>query len=241
MEFSSSYRDIMNNLTSSGFISEHSSLYIQSTGVYPVIVTFDIQQGKNVVPRTVLFNVADRLDTQRSVLLRKFVFPLNIDPIPKRCSSAEPILKFFGNLVSYRGRLGKVITSKGEVYYGRPGAIFDKDFNPLLFITTEIVLEGSRITAVTENVVHIHPKVFTDDVSVLNRNILKKGIPYILQTGQFRPEYEISAAPTRVVIDDSSKFILKPAPPGDNLNTEISSLLRANTNEVLNQILYAAT
>ena len=81
--------------------------------------------------------------------------------------------------------------------------------------------------------------VFTDDSGVINRNLLKKGIPYIL-SDQFKMNLPLSMGsniPIRVVIDDSSEFIRKPSPPGDDLDTNVNNLLKNNIDEVLAQFV----
>ena len=215
-------------------ISDQTWVSLRENCAYPVFLIFDVHpSGESIIPTTALYSVFNYhlLNEETTVAC-----PLNSNGHIKRCSSADTILKYFGAIPQYVGRLAKVITSKGELYYGRPGLIFDKDFNALLFGTSVVYrTEGSTGFTVKRNILHVHPKVFTDDSGILNRNILKKALPFILSDDNGLNE-GLNSAPWKVVIDDSSEFIKTTSEPVENLDAEITHLLQENIDEVLNQI-----
>ena len=160
------------------------------------------------------------------------VIPLSVTRHGRQCSGAETMLKHFVRFYN-DSRIAQVFTPKGEVYYGTNGIILDKDFNPLLLTTVEVFPNGEdyRYGGITA---HLHPRVFTDDASLLNKHLAKKGICCFL-TQNLNTLGDPGSI--KVEIDDCSKFLRKAIKPDlqKSFDTDIRKLLRDNIDEVLEQ------
>lgn len=128
----------------------------------------------------------------------------------------------------------KVATSKGDVYYGAPGILLDKDLQPLFlaFYNLEYVvppLASRGIWKIAGITIKISPNVFLETDKLLEKSLVNKIIPFYLSgpirvnaygfgTGEFFP---------KIVIEDLSNYIKAPSEPQ---NSE-------GMNEVLNDFL----
>lgn len=154
------------------------------------------------------------------------------------CAGAESAIKFFNR--AYNGRLWKVTTNKGEVYYGRRGLIMDDNFTPLLLSTENLIWDKELLTtrpALDYNI-YLHPEVFIDDSKSLNKVLAKKGIAFYLsnhvntwrQMGTFNIKVE----------DISERFFEFPVKPTVNHCSaeDFGKVLKDNKEELINQIKY---
>lgn len=238
MEFSYNYNNTMSRFAGPhplGDMPNSNSQYLEGC---PVELHFKVEKAFSEVP-LMGYNEARNLLTQQLASIAdddaplEIIIPLVAAETPKLCSGADAIMKYFVN--NSFGRLVKVDTPKGEHYYGGMGLVLDKDFNPLIYITRTL---GLNMTISDEQViVHVSPSVFTDDVSVLNKAILRKGIAYYLThtVGDWADQHT-----PLIVIDDGKKFFRRPAKPSpdSDINTNVNTLLRDHISEVLGQIKY---
>lgn len=97
--------------------------------------------------------------------------------------------------LSSGGKLIGVETHKGEVYHGCIGTILDKDYNPLILGVSRTYLD----LHVTEPIIYIHPKVFS------NQDMISKAI-----VRTFLPFYASKTA--RVIVEAPTMFVAKKVP-----------------------------
>lgn len=231
MEFSWQYTETMRRLVS----NEGYRVLNNCTPDYicPVMLTFDISPTESEVPTTCRRAVEPLLLTVTEPTT--IVVPLSISAERREAAGADTIIKWFSRALGYSGRIAKIRTPKGEVYYGTSGLILDKNMNPLFLSTRKIVRTGvperpfaSRI------VIYLSPKVFTDDTGIVNKALAKKGITFYLSSvaspneGDPKPE---------IIINDMSKFFKKVEKPNVNAisKTNFSTILKENIDEVLKQ------
>jgi len=200
----------------------------------PVFLTFDVNpNGVSEVP-TFCEPIAE------ATILKMpepgiIVTPLPVDANVRNITGAETILKHFSRNNLWSGRIGKVTTPKNEVYYGGPGIVLDKDFSPLMLSTTKVTKERETVLR-GQITIHMSPKVFTDDVSIVNRSLARKGVAYYLSNGLSRYALDDVEGRAKVVIDDMSNFFKKVAKPDVNASPDTyQTILKENLDEVLKQ------
>lgn len=172
----------------------------------------------------------------------KIVIPLysNCSPVSKRTS--DSILNEFYVRTTFSERIKKIITSKGEVYYGSRGLIFNKDFKPLLIHTVKVRRESPDIYVYYELVLHVSPLVFTTN-GILEKSIIKKVIPtylteslgnvymYHSRTSLFKAADTVKIT---IVIDDVSYLIYSPTVPDSSCIEEtFNKCISDNKEEIL--------
>lgn len=220
MEFSSSYTDTMRRLIS------NSSLHPQNNRNSYII-------GENGCPRILKICVKSGQDNEIPTFAKRFIIgqnqpstyivPLSVEghrePIPR--SGADAAIKDFSHC---NEKLIRVMI-KNEMYYGTNGIILDKDFDPL-FLSTVILDTEFRYKQYN---IYLHPKVFTDDKSFINKNLAKKATAFLLST----------STNIQIIIKDVTDFLIfKSVPPStyDNLSSDINKFLKENIGDVLSQI-----
>ena len=167
--------------------------------------------------------VSDNLIYPTINRIQRIILPLyNNAPDQERRTFDSIIKQLFTN-VGYSQRLQKITTSKGEVYYGGKGIIFDESYTPLLLCTLtakSVHTEDNRNTMVYYRpVCHISPKVFLESDKLINKGIIKKLIPcYTNRDVDFpRRGYSFSSNPedkrVKVIVDNFDKFFIKPVKP----------------------------
>lgn len=128
--------------------------------------------------------------------------------------------------VNWETRLQCVKTNKGDKYYGAPGLILDKNFNPILVLTIKhdgIVL-GNRFKDL-RCVCHINRSIFDNQEGLIEKAIYKKIIPFCANNV---PNYvsiaRYGGVPTKmtIVIDDCSQFIERPVIPRPSTTSDAS-------------------
>ena len=236
MDFSYNYCTTMNRFSApENSIYSFSGQRIQNIVDSPVEMRFKVTKEGGEVPIMAYFDTIRIMrDHNRDMEENQFftiVVPLILGVRDRVCSGADTIMKAF---TQRSGRLIKVSTPKGEVYYGGNGVVLDKNFNPLIYITKTLTSAENTNSLIT---VHISPTVFTDDTSSLNKAILKKGIAYYLT---HRIGYWRETSEAKVVIDNGADLFMKPVKPtpGVDMNKEIGSVLKSRIGEVLGQVKY---
>ena len=169
--------------------------------------------------------------------IKRIILPLyDNTPSQERRTFDSIITQLFTN-VRYGKRLQKIITNKGEVYYGGKGIIFDESYTPLLLCTLtarSVHTEDNDNTMVYYRpVCHISPKVFLEPDKLINKGIIKKLIPYYtsMDVNFPRNNYSFSSNPedrkVKVIVDNFNKFFVEPVKPTPS----------ATTNDTLNECL----
>lgn len=140
-------------------------------------------------------------------------------PSERRTSNA--MFKLFTE-IGFSQRLVKVITSKGEIYYGGYGIILDRNMNPIFFCT----LDGERSDeGLTYNSakIYVNPSVLLTE-GVLEKGIIKTIIPAYIEEGvsiyttfsninkQFKKKNG-RVIPEVVIKDFTDDFFVRPSKP----------------------------
>lgn len=174
-------------------------------------------QFESIISSELSGNICTRFD--------KIILPLYDNKCSQGRRTFDSIIRQMFTNVEYSERLQKVITNKGEVYYGGRGIILDEDFTPLLMCT----LTAKKRTPVEElgslmyycrPVCHINPKVFLEPDKLINKGIIKKlipiytgnSIPIPTAYGVFRTN-NIDDRKVKVIIDNFDKFFTVPTKP----------------------------
>lgn len=172
--------------------------------------------------------------------------PLEIiaTPIAKKCDSflyaakfphcniKKPIDYLFRNITNDL-RMAEI---KGEVYYGLPGLIFDKDLRPLMYCYLDTVINISKEVLFKDIICAIDPTVLNKD-TIMSKFIMKEFIPEFLKTskptikrfikGDFIEEASLDDINIKVEIGDLSKFFYKPQEPKtENIDLTITDFLK---------------
>ena len=170
--------------------------------------------------------------------VKKIILPLYDNAPSQERRTFDSIMNQLFTNVGYDKRLQKIITSKGEVYYGGKGTIFDESYTPLLLCTLTArkvhTEEGGNIMVYYRPVCHVSPKVFLESDKLINKGIIKKLIPCYTSRDVYFPRISygnFSSNPedrkVKVIVDNFDKFFIKPIKPTPS----------AITNDALNECL----
>ena len=179
--------------------------------------------------------VLEKIHYPSSVGTKRIILPLYDNaPSQERRTFDSIITQLFTN-VGYSKRLQKITTSKGEVYYGGKGIIFDESYAPLLLCTLTArkvhTEEGDDNMVYYRPVCHVSPKVFLESDKLINKGIIKKLIPFYTSREVSLPDYKFGVNPeskkVKVVVDNFDKFFIEPIKPTPS----------ATTNDALNECL----
>lgn len=189
--------------------------------------------------------VSDNLDYPTIMGIKKIILPLyNNTPDLERRTFDSIIVQLFAN-VGYGKRLQKIITNKGEVYYGGKGIIFDESYAPLLLCTLtarKVHTEDNGNTMVYYRpVCHVSPKVFLESDKLINKGIIKKLIPcYTSRDVNFpRNNFRFSSNPeskrVKVIVDNFDKFFIEPIKPTPSAcsNDALNECLIDNIDDIM--------
>ena len=179
--------------------------------------------------------VLERIHYPSSIGTKRIILPLYDNaPSQERRTFDSIITQLFTN-VGYSKRLQKITTSKGEVYYGGKGIIFDESYAPLLLCTLTArkvhTEEGGNNMVYYRPVCHVSPKVFLESDKLINKGIIKKLIPFYTSREVNLPDYKFGVNPeskkVKVVVDNFDRFFIEPIKPTPS----------ATTNDALNECL----
>ena len=181
--------------------------------------------------------VSDNLIYPTINRIQRIILPLYNNALDQERRTFDSIIKQLFTNVGYHERLQKITTSKGEVYYGGKGIIFDESYTPLLLCTLtakSVHTEDNGNTMVYYRpVCHVSPKVFLESDKLINKGIIKKLIPYYTNRdiNPPRSNYNFSSnledRKVKVIVDDFNKFFIEPIKPTPS----------ACSNDVLNECL----
>lgn len=212
------------------------SLTLDSNNVFSRSIIVDLNKDEIELPVIAIRHFEDAAGSSiiPSFSVEKVILPLYNNTYDQSRRTFDTIMaQFFAN-TSYEGRLLKITTNKGEVYYGGKGIIFDGNYNPLLLCTLKarrVVTEKEKYTAYYRPVCYVSPRVFEEPNTVVNKGIIKKLIPFYTShnmdfpLGLFRDKAEDKKV--QVVIDNFDRFFVKPVKPSPS----------TCSNELLNQCL----
>ena len=161
-------------------------------------------------------------------------------PSERRTSNA--MFKLFTE-INFSQRLIKVITSKGEVYYGGYGIILNRDMNPIFFCTLEgDVIEGGLTYNSAK--IYINPSVLLID-SVLEKGVIKTIIPAYIEHGvsiytsfsnvnKHFKRINGKVIPEVVIRDFTDDFFVRPSKPKPSTFTrdKVNDFLLEHVNDI---------
>lgn len=148
-----------------------------------------------------------------------------------------------------RELIGGVQTANGDVYYGYPGVIFNKDLEPLMMITLKINI-SNPVYDIERAICRVSPLVFKDSKKIVEKTIIKKVIPYCLNNKAIDPQMNyFSSIHTnttndylnrniQVIIDDCSDFVYEVTAPNGNFSQDkATEFIRNEENEIINNFI----
>ncbi len=189
--------------------------------------------------------VSDNMAYPTIMGIKRIILPLYDNaPSQERRTFDSIIAQLFTN-VGYGERLQKITTSKGEVYYGGKGIIFDESYAPLLLCTLTArkvhVEEDGDNMVYYRPVCHVSPKVFLESDKLINKGIIKKLIPYYTSRDMDFPrnDYRFSSNPedrkVKVIVDNFDKFFVEPIKPTPSAcsNDALNECLIDNIDDIM--------
>ena len=177
--------------------------------------------------------------------IKKIILPLYDNALSQERRTFDGIITQLFVNVDYGKRLQKIITSKGEVYYGGKGIIFDESYTPLLLCTLiarNVHTEDNNDTMVYYRpVCHISPKVFLEPNKLINKGIIKKLIPCYtsrdinLPRSTYRFSNNIENMKVKVIVDNFNKFFVEPIKPTPSAcsNDALNECLIDNIDDIM--------
>lgn len=165
-------------------------------------------------------------------VVEKVSIPLYTEHRPTSRRTASSIFKFFER--ETQTRIDKVVTNKGEVYYGGKGIILNAEFKVLALCVLEYNLkEEKELPVLNKLKTYIHPSVFLSN-GLVEKGIIKTYIPSLIEENIYYPTWltstrEASASSkVEVTISDvTDKFIKTPVKP------KVSEFTEENVNKFL--------
>lgn len=191
--------------------------------------------------------VRNKLEFPHTIHTSKIVIPMYVNSYTQSRRTADSIVVEFFSRVNFNQRLQKVITNKGEVYYGSKGIILDKDFNILLLCTLacrRTEYRGRQVMSYYKPIIHVSPQVFLRGEGLIDKSILKKIIPFyvshtidLVSTTNYNFVSDIpEGTKPQILIDDVSKLIENPVKPTPQKCSDdvLNQILADNADDVLN-------
>lgn len=161
---------------------------------------------------------------QPKIKWKQIAMPLYYGNTVTKNTSDAIIRYFFRETPVGNERLSKVMTKKGEVYYGGNGMIFDQHMKPLVLYTATVTdmtsitsaYRPERVKAIISTFnVRISPQVLLKD-NMLKKNIISKVIPSLVSTNLISRRVVSNKPVTpKVIIEDLSEWIKRPAKVGN--------------------------
>lgn len=212
------------NDTGSNCINFQESLYLNHNNLFNKFIELDFSQDVIDIPLIAKNHIESTL---RNIKLEdinntKVIIPLFNNTIPQEKKTFDSIIKYFFTYISYSNRIGKITTSKGDVYYGGRGLILNSNYNPILMFTlraTKIINNTDFKFNYSTPIIYINPSVFEDPNTLVNKGIIKKIIPYftnsylcISNSWNNRFIYP-ERGKSEVIIKDFNNIIVSPIKP----------------------------
>ena len=217
------------------------SLSLDTNNVYKLNLVVDITKDEIEIPvvaRTHFESVIYSKLLGDCNNVEKLILPLYDNSRSQSRRTFDSILRQIFCNTHYNERLQKIVTNKGDIYYGGKGIILDENFNPLLMCTllTKIIDydEVGKRSLYYRPICYVHPKVFEEPTKLINKGIITKLIPFYSNTeinspvnynSVFINGYE--SKKVKIIIDSFDRFFVRPVKPAPS----------TCSNEVLNECL----
>lgn len=239
IRFTRGVRSVFNSSDRSNPIQLERELSLASNNVFRRSLIIEVNDDEVEIPVIAREHfeslVSEKINHPLTVGTKRIILPLYDNaPSLERRTFDSAIMQMFNN-VGFNRRLQKITTSKGEVYYGGKGIIFDESYAPLLLCTLTArkvhTEEGGNSMVYYRPVCHVSPKVFLESGKLINRGIIKKLIPFYTSEEVSLPNRMFGVNPeskkVKVVVDNFDKFFIEPIKPTPS----------ATTNDTLNECL----
>lgn len=207
-------------------------LHDSPSPIFNKFLVIDTSKEEFELPTIVLSRMSNLLLNEDPNVTPKYAFPLYVGQTGTRFRTADSLIRSSMSCVSYSNRLTEFVQiSTHDKYYGGKGILFDKNFNLLLICTyrSSLTVEPKEIK-LKEKIVHISPRVFLDSNNFINKNIVKKLLPYLLESNirvicgdRYLNDLSGRSKP-KILIDDypdlisSPKLVPQDTPISDTLN-----------------------
>lgn len=217
------------------------SLSLDTNNVYRLNLVVDIKEDEIEVPVVAREHFESIISSKllgNYSNVEKLILSLYDNSSSQARRTFDSILRQIFCSTNYAKRLQKIVTNKGEIYYGGKGIILDENFNPLLMCTllSKVIdyEEVGKRSLYYRPVCYVHPKVFEEPTKLMNKGIITKLIPFYSNTEIDSPRYYSSVfidgyedKKVKVVIDSFDKFFVRPVKPTPS----------TCSNEILNECL----
>lgn len=161
---------------------------------------------------------------QPEIKWKQIAMPLYYGNTAVKNTSDAIIKHFFRDIQAGYERLSKIVTRKGEVYYGGNGMIFDQHMKPLVLYTatvtgmTPVTVPHRPVrmkTTISALNVRVSPQVLLKD-DMLKKNIISKVIPSLVSRSFTSIRGVVFDKPVtpKIIIEDLSEWIKRPAKVG---------------------------
>lgn len=181
---------------------------------------------------------------------KKIIIPLYSNTFSADVRTFDSFIRHSAPL-SFSQRLCKLITKKGEVYYGGRGLILDNNFNPLLFCSLKakrfLAPDDTEAIHYIQVVTRISPSVFQEK-SMVNTGIISKIIPlfsnmsfyldsfpYTFRSSTFRKTDVKDILDPLIIIGNIDDLVIEPVPPKptSNINEDLNQFLVDNLDTII--------
>lgn len=239
IRFAHSVRSVFNSRDCSNPTQLERELSLDSNNVFRRSLIIEVNDDEIEIPVIARDHfeslVSEKINHPLTVGTKRIILPLYDNALSQEIRTFDSIIIRIFNNVNFGMRLQKIITSKGEVYYGGKGIIFDESYAPLLLCTLTArkvhTEEGGNSMVYYRPVCHVSPKVFLESDKLINKGIIKKLIPFYTSKEVSFPDYKFGVNPeskkVKVVVDNFDKFFIEPIKPTPS----------ATTNDALNECL----
>lgn len=221
-----SLRNVFNTSTDSDVYSLRDNLCLDSNSVFRKSIVVEINNDEIEVPVIAKdqfeFLIYKRFTNNSIIGTKKIILPLYNNSEDLKKKTFDSIITQLFRYVEYGKRLQKIITSKGDIYYGGKGIILDRDFTPLLLCTLiakSVSIDNKKKMVYYRPICHISPKVFVESSKLINKGIINKIIPYYTNTDMVLPssnyifKSKAENNKVKVIVDNFDNFFIEPVKP----------------------------
>lgn len=239
IRFARGVSSVFNSMDGSNPIQLKRELSLDSNNVFRRSLIIEVNDDEVEIPVIAREHfeslVSKEINYPLAVRTKRIILPLYDNALSQERRVFDSIITQLFTNVGYDKRLQKITTSKGEVYYGGKGIIFDESYAPLLLCTLTArkihTEEGGNSMVYYRPVCHVSPKVFLESDKLINKGIIKKLIPFYTSKEVSFPNHIFGFNPeskkVKVVVDNFDKFFIEPIKPTQS----------ATTNDALNECL----
>lgn len=201
------------------------SSYLEKHDILNGYICTDVNHTGSFEVPIAMLPYLETILAQPKIKWKQIAMPLYYEGTVVENTSYAIIKWFFRETPVDSKRLSKVITGKGEVYYGGNGMIFDQHMKPLVLYTvtvtsmTPVTVPHRPVkmkTTISALNVRVSPQVLLKD-DMLKKSIISKAIPSLVSESFASIRGVVLGKPItpKVIIEDLSDWIKRPAKVGN--------------------------